>query len=83
MDTGLGDLALISEDVANKLKEKGLECFEQGEEVKLKGSSFRIECITNNGLWLRILPDESAIKAEAERAIKDKTAQLQKEMEKL
>ena len=62
MDTGLGELTPISKNVAhlfdgvpNLMKSR---VFTEGEEVKVKGSRFKVDKIKKHTLRLLLLPDE-------------------------
>ena len=65
MDTGLGEFASISKNVAREfLTDNGYDMtksriFVEGEEVKLKGSRFKIEKIKKRTLRLLLLPDQA------------------------
>jgi len=60
MDTGLGNFAQISENMAKLLEEKTLKghIFKVGEKKKVKECSFRINNIGRHTLTLRLLPDD-------------------------
>lgn len=59
-DTGMGELAPVTEDIAKKLElTESMNVFRTGEIVKLKGSRFRIEHIDRHTLVLNILPHQT------------------------
>lgn len=61
MDTGRGHMECLSDDDARVADAHGLETFEVGEIVELKGSKFRVHTIQREGLVLKVL-ESSTIK---------------------
>lgn len=55
MDTGLGKLEPISEEVAKEFYEKAVDYFTVGEIVELKGSKFKVTAIRRKKIVLKIL----------------------------
>ena len=55
MDTGRGYMEALSADDARLAGRHGLETFEVGEKVELKGSKFRVHTIQREGLVLKVL----------------------------
>ena len=57
MDTGLGNLAIISEKKAEELEKKDIPVFKEGEILLIKNSKFKIERIKRTKLYLKLLKD--------------------------
>ena len=60
-DTGTGDFARLSPQMADLMKSKTLKgkVFETGEIVRVKESMFRITNIGRHTLTLRLIPDDN------------------------
>lgn len=58
MDTGTGKFSEINKEVFKELKQKkfSLGIFHVGEFVGLRGSTFQIKNIIEDGLFLKLLP---------------------------
>lgn len=61
MDTGMGNFAQVSPNMANLLKAKTLsgKVFEEGEIVRLKECMFTVTVIGKHDLTLRLMPDDN------------------------
>lgn len=56
-DTGMGEMAPVTEEIAKQLElTESMNVFRTGEIVTVKGSRFRIEFIDRQSLVLSILP---------------------------
>ena len=55
MDSGLGDMAMLHEDVAKDLEEKGVEIFKVDDIVNMKGSLFKIHQVLKDFIVLKLL----------------------------
>ncbi len=56
MDTGLGNMAHLSESVTKDLEKKGVDIFKVGEVLEIKSSNFQVHQILNDFIVLKPLP---------------------------
>lgn len=56
MDTGLGNMAHLSDSVADALEKKGVEIFRVDEILEIKGSKFKVHQILKDFIVLKPLP---------------------------